>query len=99
MPFLPPNQQHQSTEGNKDLGCRYRPINRYFYVTKFGTGLCSYRDRGVEGSCATHLTIEFYTVVTLLTLINITHHSFIPALKPSFSANPFHRSLPFLLKD
>ena len=26
-------------------------------------------------------------------------HSFIPDLKPSFSANPPHRSLPFLLQD
>ena len=26
------------------------------------TGLCSYHVRGVEGSCAKHLTIEFYTV-------------------------------------
>ena len=30
---------------------------------------------------------------------SITPHSFIPGLKPSFSANPFHRSLPFLLQD
>jgi len=26
-------------------------------------------------------------------------HSFIPGLKPSFPANPSHRSLPFLLQD
>jgi len=26
-------------------------------------------------------------------------HSFIPRLKPSFSANPSHRILPFLLQD
>ena len=26
-------------------------------------------------------------------------HSFIPGLKPSFSANPSHRSLPFLFQD
>ena len=26
-------------------------------------------------------------------------HSFIPDLKPSFPANPSHRSLPFLLRD
>ena len=26
-------------------------------------------------------------------------HRFIPGLKPSFSANPFHRGLPFLLQD
>jgi len=34
-----------------------------------GTGLCSYRVRGVDGSCAEHLTTEFYTVVMLLTFI------------------------------
>jgi len=28
-----------------------------------GTGLYSYRVRCVDGSCAKHLTIEFYTVV------------------------------------
>ena len=36
-----------------------------------GTGLCSYRVRGVDGSCAKHLTMEFYTVVVLLTSILI----------------------------
>ena len=43
---------------------------------------------------AEHLSIEFYTVVMLLTFtliiisIPITPHSFIPGLKPSFSALP-----------
>jgi len=52
-----------------------------------------------------HLTVEFYTVVMLLTVILIIisslspPHSFIPDLKPPFSANPSHRSLPFLLQD
>jgi len=61
--------------------------------------------RGVEGSCAKHLTIEFYMVVMLLPfiLIIISIPSlplfFIPGLKSSFSANPSHRSLPFLLQD
>ena len=35
------------------------------------SGRCSYRVRGVEGSCAKHLTIEFHTVVMLLTFIFI----------------------------
>jgi len=47
--------------------------------------------------------ILFYTVFMLLTYILISipspPHSFIPGLKPSFSANPSHRSLPFLLQD
>ena len=42
-----------------------------------GTGLCSYRVRGVDGSCAKHLTMEFYTVVMLLTSILIS----IPSLQ------------------
>jgi len=59
-----------------------------------GTGVCSYRVRRVDGSCAKHLTVECYTVVMLLTfiLINISillpPHSFIPGLKHSCSANP-----------
>ena len=70
-----------------------------------GTGLCSYLVRGVEGSYAKHLTVESYTVVMLLTfiphIINIPspHHSVIPGLKPSFSANPSQRSLPFRFQD
>jgi len=28
-----------------------------------GTGLCSYRVRGVDSSCAKHLTVEYYTFV------------------------------------
>ena len=31
-----------------------------------GTGLCSYRVRGVGGSCAEHLTVESYTIITSL---------------------------------
>jgi len=50
-----------------------------------------------------HLTVvEFYTVVMLLTVILIIiiislspPHSFIPDLKPPFSANPSHRSPSF----
>ena len=41
-----------------------------------GTGLCSYRVRGVDGSCAKHSTVESYTVVMLLTLIPIISISF-----------------------
>ena len=87
------------------------------------TSLCSDHVRGVEGSCAKHLTVEFCMVVMLLIFILIiiyipalhirSHdfwryknlyvcicsiqsppHSFIPGLKPSFSANPSHHSLP-----
>jgi len=46
-----------------------------------------------------------HTVVMLLTFILIiiisipSPHCFMLGLKPSFSANPSHRSLPFLLQD
>jgi len=69
-----------------------------------GSGLCFYRIRGDDGSCAKHLTVESYTVVMLLTFILIIipipspPHSFIPGLKPYFSVNPSHRSLPFFFR-
>jgi len=59
------------------------------------------RVRSVEGSCAKDFTIEFYMVIMLLTFMLIivsipsAPHSFIPGLKPSFPANPSHRSLSF----
>jgi len=63
----------------------------------------SYRVRGVDGSCAKHLTVQSYSVIMLLTFIFIIiiismpspTHSFIPGLKPSFTANPSHCSLFF----
>ena len=67
----------------------------------YGTGLCSYRVRGVNGSCAEHFTVESYTVIicqqSYLLLFGIPSptHSFIPGLKPPFSANPSHRSPSF----
>jgi len=66
---------------------------------------CSEKSLSIPTSCAKHLTIEFYTVVMLLTFMVIIisipslTHSLIPGLKPSFSANPSHRSLPFLLQN
>ena len=68
-----------------------------------GTGLCSYRVRGVDGQLC--LTVESYTVFIcqqshlslLLFGIPSPTHSFIPGLKPSFSANPSHCSPSFLL--
>jgi len=63
-----------------------------------GTGLCFYRVRGVDGICAEHLTVEFYTVFicqrSYLLLYGI--HSFFPVLKPSFSTNLSHCSHSFL---
>jgi len=69
-----------------------------------GTGLCSYRvSRGVGGSCAEHLTVESYTIISPYShtfIIGIPSptrslfHSI--GLNPSFSANPPYRSLSFL---
>jgi len=68
--------------------------------------VCSYRVRGVDCSCAKHLTVESYTVVMLLIIILVIIsfpspiHSFIPGLKPSFSANPSPTAaFLFLLQD
>jgi len=66
-----------------------------------GTCLCTYRVRGVDASCAEHLTVESYTVFicqqSYLLLLGIPSptHSFIPGLKPSFSANPSYHSPSF----
>ena len=51
--------------------------------------------------------LRFALFLPLLPLVPSTHHSyhpspfhsFITGLKPSFSANPFHRSLPFFIQD
>ena len=45
-----------------------------------GTGLCSNRVRGVDGSCAKHLTAESYTVVMLLTVTGLLIIISIPSL-------------------
>jgi len=67
-----------------------------------GTGLCSCRVRGVDDSRAEHLNVESYTVIYasnrfILIIISFPPPtlSFIPDLKPSFSANPSHCSLSF----
>jgi len=61
-----------------------------------GTGLCSYRVRGADGSCAEHLTVESHTVFIcqqsyLLSFwYSITHSLFHPRLKTF----PFCKSSP-----
>ena len=72
----------------------------YCCTSTGGTGLCSCRVRGVDGSCAKHLTVESYMVIYALnsyTLVSFSSPtlSFIPDLKLSFSANPSHYSLSF----
>jgi len=39
--------------------------------------------------------IMLLTFILIIISIPSPHHSFIPGLKPSFSANPSHRYLPF----
>jgi len=59
------------------------------------------RVRGVDGSCAKHLTVESYMAIyapnsyTIIISFSAPTLSFIPDLKPSFSANPSHCSLSF----
>jgi len=48
---------------------RYCDVHLFDYTIRYET--CSYRVRGVGGSCAKHLTVESYTVVMLLTFILI----------------------------
>ena len=64
-----------------------------------GTGLCSYRFGGVDGSCAEHSTVVSYTDIIclqshLLLSLCITHSLFHSRLKTfffrkSFQAQPF----------
>ena len=70
------------------LSLLYRLLQLYAYsnhiTTRFsiqtaglafgGTGLCSYRVRGVDGSCAEHLTVESYTVIYAAN----SHHTLTP---------------------
>ena len=45
------------------------------------------------------LTNRLLTFILIIISIPSPPHSFIPGLKPPFSPNPSHRSLPFLLRD
>ena len=60
-------------------------ISVCLFVCDTGSGLCSYRVRGVDGSRAEHSTVESYTVVMLLTVILIIIIS-IPSPLSAFSA-------------
>ena len=60
-----------------------------------GTGLCSYRVRGVDGSCAKHSTVESYMVIyaanspTYYCQFSITHSLFHSRLKTSLFCKSF----------
>ena len=68
-----------------------------------GTGLCSCRVRGVDGSCAKHLTVESYTVIYAAnSYLVVFHHP--PTLSFQTYNLPFLQILPtaafrFLLQD
>ena len=75
------------------LICMYNNTNIQTAGLAFGgTGLCSYRVRGVGGSCAEHY---LPTVILIIIGIPSPTHSFTLGLNPSFSANPPYRSLSF----
>ena len=96
----------------RDLAHRQKKMKLILFLKSAGVAAAWYwkilqatRVRSVEGSCAKHFTIEFYMVIMLLTFMLIivsipsAPHSFIPGLKPSFPANPSHRSLSFFLHN
>ena len=70
-----------------------------------GTGLCFYRVRGVDGSCAKHSTVECYTVIYAATnhtyyyyyyLFSVTHTFLHSRLKTFLFCKSFpYRSLSF----
>jgi len=71
-----------------------------------GTGLCSCRVRGVDGSCAEHLTIESYTVIYAANshtyYLSITFSLFHPRLKTflfckSFPPQPFFFTTDYMI--
>ena len=74
-----------------------------------GTGLCSYRVRGVGGSCAEHLTVESYTIIIslqshllsyLLLWYSITHSLSHSRLKSFlFCKSSLSQPFLFLLQD
>ena len=75
-----------------------------FFLTFTPRRMLPQRSRKRVQHCTEHLTVESYTVIRpicqisylLLLGISLPTHSFIPDLKPSFSANPSHRSPSFL---
>jgi len=55
---------------------------------------------GQQQRCGLSLPVLLLSVPSTHRSHHSSHpYSFIPRLKPSFSANPSHRSLPFLLQD
>jgi len=66
-----------------------------------GTGLCSCRVRGVDGSCAKHLTVESYMdrtfmpLTATLIIINFSSPTLFHSRLKTFFANPSHCSLSF----
>ena len=104
---------HSGTEGVKLYPCtpnrpRRMDITRFSIQTAGlvfgnfgGTGLCSYRVRGVGSSRAVeHLTRILYdhylpTVILIIIGTPSPTHSFTLGLNPSFSANPPYPTLSF----
>ena len=77
-----------------------RTITRFSIQTSglaFGvTGLCSYRVRGVGGSCAEHLTVESYTII-LPSLSPYSHTYCHTSYWYSITHSLFHSRLKYVL--
>ena len=50
MPFLPPNQQRQSTEGKSDLPVRHLDINLFYVYGHAPLGVCKSKVYGYSSS-------------------------------------------------
>ena len=48
-------------------------FHSYWESHFYGHGMCSYRVRGVGGSCADHLTVESYTIIISLQSYLLSH--------------------------
>ena len=78
-----------------DSATQHEKILRDYYVTL----ITLYRYSNSDSPSSLSGTSSICSFHRLTTLVIQHPHSFIPGIKPSLSANPSHRSLPFLLPD
>ena len=78
-----------------------RFLSRYRVLRDRAVRICSFRVFIDLLDISVMRCLHFATACTTLCIITTPSpsHSFIPGLKPSFSANPYHRSLPYLLQN
>jgi len=83
----------------RQLCCQHDTAHIYCWASCCSVG-CGATAAGRPASAAVDRHIlHVLTFILISTSIPSPPHSFITGLKPSFSANPSHRSLPFLLQD